>query len=154
MCRKPNTSARCGLLHTGTFQFAYSPMFPIDMGLMQVICETVLVLLQLLHAYRHARKLEAVLRPITPLLLTLYVDGFAYFVLVASLRLWSATTVRQHFLVLPLTTSVTPSLNDNGQLTDVPLTVHLCRLFLLVSPRVPRIQLDQYLRLSAGASPP
>lgn len=77
-------------------------MYAIDVILMQVIGETVLVVMQLLHAYRHARKLGAVLQPVTPLLLTLYVDGFAYFVVVATLRLWSALTVRQSCLVCPL----------------------------------------------------
>jgi hypothetical protein len=77
-------------------------MYTIDVSLLQVLCETVLVLMQLLHAHRHARKLGTALRPMTPLLLTLYVDGFAYFVVVATLHLWSALTVRQSVLVLPI----------------------------------------------------
>jgi hypothetical protein len=62
----------------------------------------VLLVMQLLHAYRHAKKLGTALRPMTPLLLTLYVDGFAYFVVVATLHLWSALTVCQSFLVLSI----------------------------------------------------
>jgi hypothetical protein len=104
MRHKPNPRPRRGLLYTSTFQFVCSPTlltYTIDATLIQVICETALVLMQLLHAYQHARKLGPALRPMTPLLLTLYLDGFAYFVLVTTLRLWSALTVRQSFLVSP-----------------------------------------------------
>jgi hypothetical protein len=117
MRRQPNAHPRRGLLHTSTFPFACSPTFvtyTIDATLIQVICETVLVLMQLLHAYRHARRLGTALDPMTPLLLTLYLDRFAYFVLVATLRLWSALTVRQSFLVSPQL----PSAPFGRQLTD------------------------------------
>jgi hypothetical protein len=60
-----------------------------------VFIEVVLVVLQLFHAYRHTRLLTISRLPITPLLRTLYADGFAYFVVVLILRLWSGFLVRQ-----------------------------------------------------------
>ncbi|PVG03744.1 hypothetical protein CPB86DRAFT_848698, partial [Serendipita vermifera] len=54
-----------------------------------VFCETVLVVLQLWHGYRHTRRIRAI-RYMAPLLRTLYADGFMYFVVVVSFRLWTA----------------------------------------------------------------
>jgi hypothetical protein len=65
-----------------------------DANPIQVLCEMALVLMQFAHAYRHTRKLGS----LTPLLRTLYVDGFAYFVTVVTLRLWTALTVCRRFL--------------------------------------------------------
>jgi hypothetical protein len=58
-----------------------------------VVCEIVLVAMQLFHAYRHTIRLNSRLLPTTPLLRTLYADGFAYFVVVVTLRLWTAFIV-------------------------------------------------------------
>jgi hypothetical protein len=54
--------------------------------------------MQLLHAYQYTRQLGTLRHPLTPLLRTLYLDGFAYFVGVVTLRLWSALTVRRSFI--------------------------------------------------------
>ncbi|KIM25692.1 hypothetical protein M408DRAFT_26018 [Serendipita vermifera MAFF 305830] len=55
-----------------------------------IVCESVLVGMQVVHAYRHTRQLGTFGRPLTPLLRTLYADGFAYYIIVVALRLWSA----------------------------------------------------------------
>ena len=63
--------------------------------------------MQLFHAYRHTRRLSTFLRPTTPLLRTLYTDGFAYFVIVVTLRLWSALIVSTGPLQLSIVADAT-----------------------------------------------
>jgi hypothetical protein len=55
-------------------------------------CEFTLVALQLYHGYRHSHRVLDMTWA-TPLLRTLYADGFIYFVVVVALRLWNAFIV-------------------------------------------------------------
>jgi len=59
--------------------------------------------MQIVHAYRHPRHLESFSHPISPLSRTLYVDGFIYFAVIVTLRLWSSLMVRQIFIAKPIT---------------------------------------------------
>lgn len=95
MYLKWDTYRRHSLLHTGiTFQSPCHVRIPLTTAGIQIICEIVLVVMQLVHANRHTRQLGIIGHHVAPLLRTLYMDGFVYFVVVVTLRLWSALDVR------------------------------------------------------------
>ena len=68
--------------------------YTVDTAGIQILCEIVLVVMQLVHANRHTKQLGIIDHRVAPLLRTLYMDGFVYFVVVVTLRLWSALDVR------------------------------------------------------------